>query len=282
MLNELFLGRLMIHPNGFSSDGAFRVDGTTGSPGVIDTSRLYYRGNSQGAIMGGALTAVAPDFTRAALGVGGMNYSVLLNRSVDFDEYAQLAMFPNYPDKLARPLILSIIQMLWDRGEANGYAHVMTDEPLANTPAHEVLMDVGFGDHQVSTFTADTQARTIGASAHSPVVDPGRWPGIDILWDIPRIDSYPFRDSALVYWDGGPVRDDPNSADPADVIGTEPPPIENVPNRTGEDSHELPRRTAENQQMISDFLRPNAQSLITDTCGGAPCHDFTFGGTPTE
>ncbi len=33
-------------------------------------------------ILGGALTAIAPDFTRAALGVPAMNYSVLLPRSV--------------------------------------------------------------------------------------------------------------------------------------------------------------------------------------------------------
>ncbi len=38
--------------------------------------------------MGGALTAVSPDFTRAALGVPAMRYSVLLPRSVDFDTFA--------------------------------------------------------------------------------------------------------------------------------------------------------------------------------------------------
>ena len=35
--------------------------------------------------MGGALTALAPDFSRAKLGVAGMNYSTLLNRSVDWE-----------------------------------------------------------------------------------------------------------------------------------------------------------------------------------------------------
>ncbi len=64
LLNELFLGRAMIHRNGFSSAPAFRVDGTMGTPSVINRSQLYYDGNSQGGIMGGALTAVAPDFTR--------------------------------------------------------------------------------------------------------------------------------------------------------------------------------------------------------------------------
>ena len=51
---------------------------------ILNTERLYYDGNSQGGIVGGALTAVAPDFTRATLGVLGMNYSTLLTRSTDF------------------------------------------------------------------------------------------------------------------------------------------------------------------------------------------------------
>ena len=38
----------------------------------------------------------------------------------------------------------------------------------------------------------DVEARTIGASAHDPVVDPGRWPDTDVLWNVPRIASYPF------------------------------------------------------------------------------------------
>ena len=38
---------------------------------MLNISHLYYNGNSQGGIMGGALTAVSPDFTRASLGVNG-------------------------------------------------------------------------------------------------------------------------------------------------------------------------------------------------------------------
>ena len=118
---------------GLGSHPAFRV-GTASRP-VIDTSRLYYDGNSQGGIMGGALTALAPDFTQAALGVAAMRYSLLLPRSVDFDQFAAL-LYPNYPDELVRPLILSLIQMLWDRGEPNGYANWMTTNPLPDTPPH--------------------------------------------------------------------------------------------------------------------------------------------------
>ncbi len=271
LLNELLLGRLMIHPDGLVSDPAFQA---AGAP-VIDTSRLYYNSNSQGGILGGALTAVAPDFTRAALGVPAMNYSVLLNRSIDFDTYKAF-LDPAYPDPMTQQLALSLIQMLWDRGEANGYAHRMTDDPLANTPAHEVLLNVAFGDHQVTTWQADVEARTVGAEIHGPVVYEGRWPGVDVAWEIPRISAYPFAGSAIVYWDGGPVRPDP--ANPGTLIGTGPPPITNTPNTSGEDPHGLPRVAAAEQQLVSDFLRPDQQSAITDTCLGGPCYAGGFGG----
>jgi hypothetical protein len=95
LLDELYLGRAMISASGFTTNAAFHQDGTLATPSVLNISHLYYNGNSQGGIMGGALTAVSPDFTRASLGVPAMNYSVLLPRSVDFDEFAALL----YPTK---------------------------------------------------------------------------------------------------------------------------------------------------------------------------------------
>jgi hypothetical protein len=44
-----------------------------------------------------------------------------LPRSVDFDPFAQV-FYPSYPNETARPLILDLIQMPWDRGEPNGFA----------------------------------------------------------------------------------------------------------------------------------------------------------------
>ena len=276
LLNTLYLGRLMWHPDGLVSDPAFHVDNaTTTSAPVIDISRLYYHGNSQGGILGGAATAVAPDWTRASLGVPGMNYSVLLNRSVDFDVYATI-LDPAYPSTLTQQLDLSLIQMLWDRSEPNGYAHVMTDNPLPETPAHEVFMTPAFGDHQVTTWQADVEARTIGAQIHEPVVYDGRWPGVDVGWGIEPIDSYPHTDSSIVYWDSGPPR--PNPEEPTEVTGTDPPPIENIPNRSGEDPHSDPRVDPQQMQMVSDWLRPDAQSQITDTCLGLPCFAGFFDG----
>ena len=81
MLNQLYLARLMIHPNGFVSDVNFQD--SAGHP-VIDTGAVFYDGNSQGGIFGGTVVAISQDIKRGVLGVPGMNYSLLLTRSVDF------------------------------------------------------------------------------------------------------------------------------------------------------------------------------------------------------
>ena len=65
------------------------------------------------------------------------------------------------------------MQMLWDRGEGNGYAHHVVGDPLPGTPDHNVLMHVAVGDHQVTTIQADVMARTIGASVRQPAIDDG-------------------------------------------------------------------------------------------------------------
>jgi hypothetical protein len=268
LLNHLFLGRLLIHPDGFVGNEAFHVDDTDiNSAPVIDSEHVYYNGNSQGGILGGAITAIGVDWDRGSLGVPAMNYSVLLNRSIDFDVY-KLILDPSYPDPMRQQLALSLIQMLWDRGEANGYAHRMTDNPLPNTPAHKVLMNVAFGDHQVTNFQADVEARTIGAATHVPILDPGRWPDVDVLWNVPAIPAYPYGGSAIFYGDIGPVRPDPGN--PGETIGVPPPPLENIPNREGEDPHGAPRGAPDAFQLVSDFLQPDG--AITNPCGSQPCH----------
>jgi hypothetical protein len=251
MLNFLYLGRLMRHPQGLAADAAFR---SAGRP-LLDTSDLFFDGNSQGGIMGGALTAFAPDYTRAVLGVPAMNYSVLLPRSVDFDTYA-LIFDPAYPDQLERPLVLDLAQLLWDRGEANGVALHMTHDPLPGTPRHAVLLHPAYGDHQVTNFQVDVEARTIGARIHQPAVAPGRTLERRPFWGIHPIPHYPWRGSAIVYWDSGPG-----------VVG--PNPLENVPNRSGTDPHEHPRATPAARFQKSAFLRTGG--VVINVCGGRPC-----------
>jgi hypothetical protein len=262
MLNFLFLGRAMIHPEGFCAQAAFQVGGEC----VMDTSRLYYNGGSQGGIIGGSLTAVAPDFTRAHLGVPAMNYSTLLRRSVDFDIFAEV-MYRTYPDELERPLVISMIQTLWDRAESNGYAHHITDDPLHDTPAHAVLMTPAFGDHQVTNWATDVMARTIGLPMRDKPVDPGRHPaGENAYWGIPVIASWPHVGSAMIVGEIGPLR-----VEHGDELGTTPPPVPNIPNRAGVDPHGPDwSEEPDGHLAIGTFLTPDGE--IPAVCGATSCY----------
>ena len=285
-LGFMFLGRAMLHDDGLFTDPAFAgLD--------IDRRALFYDGNSQGGIYGGSLTAVSPDIRRSVLGVPGMNYSTLLRRSVDFDTYAdgnfegsetELGLYDNYPNELERPLILGLMQMLWDRSDPNGYAAHMTNRPLPNTPAHDVLLHVGFGDHQVADVTTEVEARTIGARVHLPLLEPGRdryrdrpypnrpfgplFSGVHPLGPL----GYSATGSGVVFWDIGPLR--PRGTGTA---GTPPPPAANIPPREGTDPHEFPRRSPAARRQKSEFLKLDGR--IVDVCGG-PCYadGYTGGG----
>ena len=48
LLDELFLGRALISPSGFTTDPAFHQDGTLATGSVLNTHHLFYNGNSQG------------------------------------------------------------------------------------------------------------------------------------------------------------------------------------------------------------------------------------------
>jgi hypothetical protein len=248
MLDTLFLGRLMIADNGFAADPAFQGQGNP----VIDPRDLFYDGNSQGGVMGGAVTAVAQDWTRAVIGVPAMNYSTLLQRSTDWDAYKAI-LDPAYPDPTDHLLAIGIVQMLWDRGEANGYAQHLTRDPYPDTPTHDVLIHEAFGDHQVANIATEVEARSLGARAHRPALAKGRSPARHELWGIEEIEGYPYDGSAIVVWDSGA---------PA-------PPPGNIAPREGEDSHGDPRASKDARQQKSEFLKRNGR--VVDVCGSRAC-----------
>jgi hypothetical protein len=256
-LDQMYLGRLFIHPQGLTADPAFK--------GLVDPSQLFFDGNSQGGIFGAALTAMAPDFTRAVLGVPGINYGVLLTRSSDWATFSTI-FDPAYARASERPLALALINLLWDRGEGDGWAHHVTTDPPSGTPAHRVLMQAAVGDFQVSTYQADVLARTIGARIHQPAFLPNRSLERVPAFGIPAITQYPFAGSALVYWDNGPVRADGSTGN-----GQEP--LENTPPREGKDPHSAPRNSPAAIDQKSQFL---LTGNVVDVCGGAPCTtDYT-------
>jgi len=305
-LNFLYLARLMVHPQGFSANTAFQwADGTS----FIDTRQAYYDGNSQGGIYGGTVCAVSVDVRHCVLGVPGMDYSILLPRSSDYvaqqsipttdftkfdptdpgsatDLVGYSELLDNaYPDQSQRMLILDLIQTLWDRSDPNGYASHMTGG-LPNTPSHQVLLQVAYGDHQVANITAETEARTIGAHGAEPPLVAARYaPYKDPFWGIPALEAdEPWAGSGITLFDSGPAgltRTVPAYDGGGTHAGTNPPPDSDTPNRSGEDPHEAPRRAYCGQLQKDAFLQVNGTVMLPTAppCSGAPYFSWGWNGT---
>jgi hypothetical protein len=251
MIDALYLGRLMASPLGFDTNPAFRAG--PGYKGFIDTSDpLTYYGNSEGSLMGGAVTAISTEWTRAVLGVPSMDYAILLPRSVDFKPFYSF-LDPVFPHESQQQLIFDLLQMLWDRGETDGYIEQLTNHPLPGTPAHQVLLQMAFGDHQVANVTTEIEARTIHAVVHEPVLPSGLVSG-NPFWGLsPAPSSY--RGPAALY-----VWEDPHSP---------PAPKGDIPPTEGIDPHDfIPRSLPAAQRQLVHFL---ITGTVIDVCGSAPC-----------
>jgi len=247
-LEFLVLGRALAHPEGLAADPAFHGEG--GRP-LFDPAELVYDGNSQGGIMGGALAALGVDFRRAVLGVPGMNYSTLLNRSVDWEgAYGEVA-YAAYPRKADQQLVFALLQMLWDRGEANGYAHHVTADPLPDTPVKQVLLQVAYADHQVTNVAAEVQARTYGAARIPTDLPVCRHWAVDPMFGFAANDPAAPARSVLAYFDSGTPRAPTSNTAPVDH---------------GEDPHGDPRRdTAAVAQKLAFY----ETGQVIDPNGGA-------------
>ena len=127
----------------------------------------------------------------------------------------------------------------------------LTADPYPGTSAKTVLLDVAFGDHQVTELSAMVEARTIGATINQPVAADGRWDEVEPGWGLePTV--YPSKGSAMIVWDSGM----------ADI------PFDNLAPREGDDSHEDPRADADVRTQKAGFLFDDA---LIDVCAGKAC-----------
>jgi len=157
--------------------------------------------------------------------------------------------------------------MLWDRAEPDGYAQHMTADPYPDTPKHAVLLQAGYGDHQVSNYAAEVEARTIGARVlKRGMLRPGRAWERQPWWGLKPVDpSHTSAVSVFTVWDGG----------------SRPSPLGNVAqdNTYDDDPHEWVRRTPAARAMKSDFL--SLDSRIVDTCVSyCDTYNYPFAFTP--
>jgi hypothetical protein len=148
------------------------------------------------------VSAITNEWDRVVLGVPGINYSLLLTRSSNWPRF-QTVFDAAYPTSVDRLLALELIQLLWDRGENQGYVqHLVSDTYDGITPK-SVLMVQAFGDHQVANVSTEVLARTLDAVAQSPALGDGRSPDVEPFWGIDPIEGTPTDGAVVALWDFG-------------------------------------------------------------------------------
>jgi hypothetical protein len=162
---------------------------------MIDGSKRYYFGGSQGGILGASIMAINTDIERGLLAVPGQSYNLLLNRSRNFDDFSgDLYGFYGW-NALDMQMNLALMQALWDRAEPTGYSKYVRTNLLPNTPPHEVMIQVSKADHQVTNLGAHIMARTIGGVMNlEPLIRP--------VWGIDSV-SGPHAGSGMIEIDFG-------------------------------------------------------------------------------
>jgi hypothetical protein len=217
----------MLLPSVFATSCA-TLPGLSTVPQLATTGRGYF-GNSMGGTLGQTLAALSPDIRRFAIGVGGMDFSVMMARTF---EWSQVTNFYTraYATQLERDLLLVMSQTSWDLAESSTFGpHILTN-PLPGGAANTMLFQVGLEDCDTTNIAAAIAERTIGLTS---------------------LDDTSPQTSAFVVYDLGAAALPDNSL---------PPPVENG-------VHECVRRDPRAQQQVADFL--STTQPITDTCSGS-------------
>ncbi len=212
----------------------------------VNRDEVFYSGISQGGIFGASYVALSPDVKRGHLGVPGNNYSLLLQRSTDFQNFFTiLAGSYGWPPDQA--VTLSAMQLLWDATDpVSHYRHIAAEPYPGNTP-HQVILGPARGDYQVAVVSNEILARSdlgVPLMAH---------------YDSERqvfgttAQSYPYVGSGTVLWHFGNPWPALGNQHPSDSFG---------------DPHGKPRREAGNSQQMVHFFRTGE---IIDVCNNTPC-----------
>ncbi|MEZ4401019.1 MAG: hypothetical protein R3B06_13420 [Kofleriaceae bacterium] len=215
--------------------------GCVAGTSLVDPTKLYYYGLSQGHIFGTTFMAYTKKIRRGVLGVGGGNYSTMLERSTDWPTY-RTVLLGTYPDPFDVVLAINLFQQRWDFTETAGIANVVLAGTATDTPPKQILMHMAVGDDQVPNLATEWQARTMGIPVLAPASTYTPW-GL-------TAQTGPITDgSALVVMDG---------AAPPVPLTNEPAP------ETG--MHYLTRTQKASHRQIAHFF---ATGEIVNECAGA-------------
>ncbi|PIE19009.1 MAG: hypothetical protein CSA65_03600 [Proteobacteria bacterium] len=236
VLVELALGSLRSDPALKRGDGSAITDG----------KEVYYYGISNGGIQGFTFAALQKRVERFALNVPGGWWSMMMERSSDFQLLA-LGMKSVYPDPLDRLITIMTSQAFFDPTDPINYTSYHRDGPLPGRSAKKLLLQEGRYDDEVSNITTRALVRAAGLPLLKPAVVS--------VWGIEEANG-PL-DSAYTQWDITPPEQPPKANKPATKLA------EKV------SAHKVPRRLVYLVEQLRRFFRPDGR--IEATCDGKAC-----------
>ena len=265
-LNKIFLSEAMVNSGGFQTLPAFQDDNGNA---LFRGDTVQYNGISMGSVYGGALSALSPHFDYSVLDLAGMNWANVVRRSNVWSTFA-VAYEPSYTDALDQALGLSLVQIVWDRADSNGYANHITRDPFPGSKLSRVLIQFGIGDQILTETASELMQRSLGTRRHNPSIVEGRHIAVEPYIGIETITSYPYEGNAVMHWDTGPFP----------IAGHDGTPLqrpENLPRNLGYDTHGLPLGQPGAWQQKATFWRTGT---VIDVCGSQACLADGYDGTP--
>jgi len=228
----------MIHEGALDNLPALQLNGKS----LVDHSKLYYYGISEGGCQGVTALALSPDIQRGALNVPCGFWTMFFWRSSDFHQ-ARWALKLFYPGELERQKLMVLSQLLWDYTDPANYGGHLLHDPLPGNQVKKILYQEGINDASVPNLTTRAMARTIGLKLLKPNIE-----------DVEGIEEAagPL-DSGYAQFDVG-VR-------PRLGLDNVPPAKSSV--------HEEIRRLEAAKEQLKRFLKDDGS--VQDTCDGRPC-----------
>jgi pimeloyl-ACP methyl ester carboxylesterase len=213
----------------------------------IDTDRVHWFGGSQGGIFGTTVLATSPDMRRGILAVPGVNYSTMLQRSINFEVYFE-QLRNNYGAGATTAVMIAMAQLRWDFTDPISYWRRLVELGNADTNPSAALLLVSKADKQVAVVTNEIVARTYPEVAVMAPYDTERTP-----YGITQT-PYPHTGSGMILFDFG---------NPWPTGRANLPPSDPLP-----DPHPRIAEVTEAAELLRQFLDTG---VIIDVCGGDGC-----------
>jgi len=258
-LNSLVLAHMM--KAGFFNrlEEFQRVPGDPTTGVFTPDTESFYFGVSLGGIMGMFHAALSTDIVKYNVDVGAVNFSLILQRALPFEQFAALLEGVGLTDPMDTALGIGLLHELWVSAEPTPYVRHATglqDPPLPGAPPKELLMTVAWLDKQVSNQGSEVAARSLGIPNLAGSFQ-------EALPGIPDLDpGFEGVESGLVIYSTGSF----DVFDPA-FDGVVPPLANDIPSPEC-DPHGFPRLSIPaSLEQLATFLVPEGR--IFNFCDGA-------------